>query len=223
MEEDKILIGLDYGLTSQEVIETLIEDVADIGMYGEIARANVKRPEILTLLMKNANTPDDVREFISGVVHLPAALQAEKEEKHEEARKESLTTKIQKLSVSARIQLAMKGGREIRGILARDSNKLVMLAVLANGKITESEIELIAKSKQTLEEALREISKNREWMKNYSIMHAITTNPKTPAGVAVGYVTGLKTKDLIMLEKNKNVSEAVRSGAKRILAARKPK
>jgi hypothetical protein len=98
-----------------------------------------------------------------------------------------------------------------------------MLSVLENGKITESEVEMIARSRSVIEEALRRISRNREWMKNYPILFAIVTNPKTPPGISVAHVSSLKTKDLGLLEKNKNVAEAVRSAVKKLFQARKPR
>ncbi|MBI5102280.1 MAG: hypothetical protein HZB33_10655 [Nitrospirae bacterium] len=235
-EDDRLLVGLDFSLASPDMIEVLLDDIGDPSVFAEIARANTHRPEILNLLLEHPETPDEVRDFIRGTMNLPVPAQVqvpvpvkekevkkERAEKDPEARKESLTTKIQRLNISARIQLALRGGREIRGILARDSNKEVMLSVLENGKITDSEIELITKSRSVLEEALRRISKNREWMKNYSIVHGLVNNPKTPPGIAVTHITDLRTKDLIMLEKNKGVAEVVRSGAKRVLNVRKPR
>jgi hypothetical protein len=47
------------------------------------------------------------------------------------------------------------------------------------------------------------------------------TNPKTPPGISVVLVNELKTRDLAILEKNKNVIEGVRATAKKILRARK--
>lgn len=225
MEEPQLQIGLDLSVASQEVIEVLIEDSTEPDIFEEIAKANKGRPEILRLLLEHDETPEDVRKFIEGIINLPAIPQKDimKVERTRETRAESLTTKIQRLNVSARIQLALKGGREIRGILIRDSNKEVMLSVLQNGKITESEIELIVKSRSVLEEVLRRISKNREWMKNYSIIQGLVTNPKTPPGIAVTHVSDLKTKDLVILEKNKNVAEAIRSASKKLLQFRKPK
>ncbi|MHB8881590.1 MAG: hypothetical protein ACYC69_08820 [Thermodesulfovibrionales bacterium] len=223
-DDQKILIGLDFSLASKDVLEVLIDDVDDPAVYDEIAKANVHRPEILTMLLEHAETPAEVRSFISGHINLPVPQRAaEPKEKPEEMRRESMTSKIQKLSISARIQLALKGGREIRGILARDSNKEVMLSVLDNGKITESEIEMIAKSRSVLEEALRRISKNREWMKNYAIVVGLVNNPKTPPGIAVSFVSDLRVKDLVTLERNKGVAEVVRGAAKRLLNVRKPK
>jgi hypothetical protein len=228
MEETPKLIGLDYATASQEILEILLEDASEPGVFEEVANANLHRPEILRLILENPDTPEEVRSQVEERLSMPvkASLEMVKAERSKEAREtrgESLVTKIQKLSVSARIQLALKGGREIRGILARDTNKEVMLGVLENGKITEPEIETIARSRQTLEEALRRIARNREWMRSYPIVYALVTNPKTPAGISVSHVSDLKTKDLVVLERNKNLAEAVRSAAKKLLHARKPK
>jgi hypothetical protein len=225
MEEDQqILIGFDYALASAEVLEILMDDIEDPATFDEIARANIRRPEILAMVLHHPDTPDAVREYVTGVLQVPVPIiSSEIAEIPHEVRRESLTGKIQRLTVSARIQLALKGGREIRGILARDSNKEVMFSVLDNAKITTPEIELIVKSRSALEEALRRISRNREWMRNYAIVQGLVTNPKTPPGIAVTYVSSLKTKDLAAVEKNKNVSEAVRLAAKKMLHARKPK
>jgi hypothetical protein len=225
MEEDQQrLLGLDYALASTEVLEILIEDIEDPEMFDEIARANTHRPEILSMLLHHPDTPEGVKSFITGILQVPVpVISADRTEVTHEMRRESLTTKIQRLTISARIQLALKGGREIRGILSRDSNKEVMFSVLDNAKITNPEIELIVKSRSALEEALRRISRNREWMRSYAIVQGLVSNPKTPPGIAVTHVSDLKTKDLFALEKNKNVSEAVRLASRKLLHARKPR
>lgn len=225
MEEPKILIGLDLSVASREVIELLIEDAADLAVFDEIARANQSRAEILELLFHHPDTPEQVKTHISGILQLPVKPQAKTGDEHrrKQAKPQNLLQRIQMLSVGERLQLALKGGREIRSILIKDSNKQVMLSVLDNQKITDSEVELIARSRQMPEEVLRTISKNREWLKNYAISFALVTNPKTPPGIAMTLISGLKIKDLLLLDKNRNVPELVRSAAKRLLAARKPK
>ncbi len=233
MENDKVFIGIDFSLASQEVIELLIEDPQGPDIFNEIAQANTQRPEILKLLMNHQGTPEDVKKYIGGVLNLPATVisdlvkagedqAVEKAEKAREKRTETIAQKTQKLSVSQRIQLALRGGREIRGLLVKDPNKEVMLSVLDNQKITESEVEMVARSRSVPEEALRRIAKNREWMKNYAILLGLVTNPKTPPGVSVTLVTNIKTRDLVILEKNRNVAEVVRSAAKKLLQWRKP-
>ncbi len=61
MEEDRILIGIDFSNASKEVIELLIEDASETSIFEEIAKANMNRPEILTLLLENPDIPDEVR------------------------------------------------------------------------------------------------------------------------------------------------------------------
>jgi len=223
--DDPILIDLDLSVASREVIEILIEDASEADIFDEIAQTNRNRQEILELLIHHRNTPEHVKTFVSGILQLPVLHPAEAvaEQKAEHVKPLSLLQKIQTLSVGERLQLAMKGSREIRTLLAKDTNKQVMLSVLGNQKITESEVELIARSRQVPEEALRKISRNREWLKNYAVSFALVTNPKTPPAIAVTLITGFKIKDLVILEKNKNVPEIVRSAAKRLLIARKPK
>jgi hypothetical protein len=225
MEDSEILIGLDLSVASLEVIELLIEDASGDDVFDEIARANQGRQDILELLFNYPDTPEQIKTYISGILHLPAepAVKIATEKKTREARPQNLLQKIQSLSVGERLQLALKGGREIRSILVKDANKQVMLSVLENQKITDSEVEMIARSRSVHEEALRIISKNREWLKNYAITFALVTNPKTPPGISVTLISGLKVKDLVILEKNKNVPELIRSSAKRLLTVRKPK
>jgi len=177
----------------------LIEDPTDDGIFEEIALANSGRPEILQLLLANSRTPEDVRKLVSGSLHLPEKVsrevaRPEKAEHAEEMRAHSLQQKIQRLTVSERIHLAMRGGREIRNILIKDTNKEVQMSVLENQKMTETEVEMIARSRSVPEEILRRITKNRDWMKNYGVVFALVTNPKTPAGIAVGLVSDLKAK-----------------------------
>ena len=225
MDEPKILIGLDFSVASKEVIEILIDDAADPALFQDIARTNINRPDILKLLYDHPDTPEEVRNYISGMLHVPAKLSTEvaRKEKPREARTQNILLRIQNLGVGERIQLALKGGRDIRTILIKDTNKEVMLSVLDNQKITDTEVELIARSRSVPDEALRRIAKNREWLKNYAIVHALVTNPKTPAGISVSMVSDLRLKDLVILEKNKNVPDVIRSAAKRLLSVRKPK
>ena len=223
MEEPRILLGLDFSLASQEVIELLIEDASGPEVFDEIAKANQNRPEILKLLLENTNTPEEVRQFVSGFLQLPAkpSLEVTKAEKTKEMHAETMLLKIQKLSVAERIHLALRGGREIRSILVKDPNKEVMYSVLENQKITDSEIEMIARNRSVPEEVLRRITKNREWMKKYAIVYALVTNPKTPPGISLSLVSTLRIKDLTILESNKNIAEVVRSVAKKLLQVRK--
>jgi hypothetical protein len=222
MEEQRLL-ELDLSSSPMQVIELLIEDVSDPSVFEEIAKANMKRPEILKLLLDNPSTPETVRQQVAEVLQVPVETThgIEKVKKTPEVRTHTIYQKTQGLSFSEKRLLALRGGKDVRSILLKDPNKEISLTVLDNPKITETEVELIAKSRSSPDEAIRKIIKKREWMKKYSIILAIISNPKTPAGVGIPLLSGLKTKDLASLEKNKNISEAIRSSAKTLLRGRK--
>ena len=55
---------------------------------------------------------------------------------------------LSSLPIIERMKLAMKGTREQRAQLIRDSNKLVAAAVLSSPKLNEAEVEAFAKMAQ---------------------------------------------------------------------------
>ena len=77
------------------------------------------------------------------------------------ASRDSVLQKISKLNIRGRITLAMRGTKEERSILIRDSNKLVAIAVLDSPKISDGEVEKIALQKNVLEAVLRAIQMKR--------------------------------------------------------------
>ncbi|MFN3479422.1 MAG: hypothetical protein ACK415_03460 [Thermodesulfovibrionales bacterium] len=220
MEETK-LIGLDLSVASPEVIEILLEFSGEPEVFKEVFESNRNRPDILRLLAQQSALPLEIREDIERLLNLPAKVMELPHPSSAQARKETLLQRIQHLTVGEKIALALRGGQEIRSILLKDPNKEVVLSVLKNPKMTETEIEMLAHSRNAPEEALRAICRNREWTKNYNIIFALVNNPKTPPGLSVPFVTSLRTKDLVILEKNKNVPEAVRAAARRLVQSRK--
>jgi hypothetical protein len=130
------------------------------------------------------------------------------------------TQKILRMNTAEKVQLAIKGTREERSILIKDSSKLVQEAVLDSPKLTENEVEGIAKLRSVSEDVLRIISGNREWIKSYAITHSLAINPKTPVGIAIHLVARLTSRDLKILGSDKNVSEAVRRQARKVTLSR---
>lgn len=222
MQDQRLPIHIDYSTASASLLGLILAESPDDAVFKEIFQTNLHRPEILGLLMNNPDTPHEIRREISDRLNLSSQTltEAEKASNTPDERSQTLLQKIQKLSVSERIQLALRAGKEVRTILLRDPNKEVSLTVLENPKLTETEVELIAKSRSVHDEALRKISKKKEWMKNYNILQSLITNPKTPPAISLPLVSDLKTRDLVLLCKNRNISEGVRSTAKKILKAR---
>lgn len=148
-------------------------------------------------------------------------LENERLEKGEvKAERVSLIRRIMFMNTKDRMKLAMKGDREARSILIRDSNKVVCSAVVNNPRITEQEIENIAAMRTVSDEVLRLIAMNRSWARAYPIIHNLARNPRTPIPTVMNILNRIRTKDLQNLTQNRNVSEAVRRQAHRLQQAR---
>ena len=125
-------------------------------------------------------------------------------------RKLSTFQRIAKMGVSGRVKVAFTGNKEERAILIRDGSKVVQNAVLASPKLTEPEVEVFSAAKNLQENVLREISRNRKFMKNYSIIRNLVNNPRCPLDVGLTLVKNLLVGDLKTLQSNKNVSDTIR-------------
>ena len=110
----------------------------------------------------------------------------------------------------------MRGSKEDRSILIRDSTKLVALAVLDSPKVSEAEVEGYALQKNVLESVLRAIPMKRRFAKNYNIMRNLVFNPRTPLDLSLGLMKNLLVHDLKNLSGNKEVSDTIRKLALRM-------
>jgi len=145
-----------------------------------------------------------------------AAVKAKKPVVPHDDKRDSVLQKIAKLNISGRIALAMRGNKEERSILIRDSTKLVSLAVLDSPKVSDAEVEKFALQKNVLEAVLRAIPMKRKFAKNYSIMRNLVFNPRTPLDLSLGLMKNLLVHDLKNLSANKEVSDTVRKLALRM-------
>lgn len=133
----------------------------------------------------------------------------------EEGKKLSLGKRILAMNVSEKIKLATKGNKEARGILIRDSNKLVSVAVIRSPRITDGEVLTQAQNKICPDDVLRVIFSNREWLRKYAIKLALVKNPKVPQGVSMRLLNTLHEHDVKSLAKDKNVPGTVQMLAKK--------
>jgi len=132
----------------------------------------------------------------------------------------AMINRILRMGMKDRVKLATKGDREARNILVRDPNRIVAQAVVQNARITEQEIEKIASMRSVPEDVLRQIAINRNWARNYVIVHNLARNPRTPIANVISILTRLQLRDLQTMTKNRNVSDAVRKQALRLVTAR---
>jgi len=127
---------------------------------------------------------------------------------------------IGQLRVPERIQLALKGNKEARTLLLKDPNRQVVMAVVESPRLTDDEIDGMAKSKNMSGEVLCAMARNPIWMSRYSVMEGLVTNPKTPLPVSLGFLKNLRVKDLEKLSKNRGVPAVLRTTAMKMLTAK---
>jgi len=155
------------------------------------------------------------------IANVQRVIQHEKLEVGDPSRERvSLIRRIMMMTPKDRLKMAMKGDREARGILIRDANKVVACAVVNNPRLSEQEVENIASMRTVATEALRLISMNRSWARQYPIIHNLARNPRTPIPTAIQILPRIRTKDLLNLAQNRNVPEQIRRHAQRLGQAR---
>lgn len=182
---------------------------ADLEELFRIASARVDDPELRAQIIE-ANLDD-----------VPEDLFDEDDEATEE-RKVALSMLIREMSLPQKIKLALLGGQTARGILIRDTNRMIPQYVLENPKITENEVLDFAKNTQTDDQVLRLIGNNSSWTKSYALKYALVSNPKTPIDVALKWLKFLQEKDLGRLAKSKNVPQVVSSQCRKLLDKKGP-
>jgi hypothetical protein len=163
--------------------------------------------------VNDRNEPVDLSEFILSECIEPVKALGEKKYK----KNISFQDKTDKSTGEKRKSAFFCGSKE-RSNLLRDPNKEVVLSVLENPKITETEIAQFAKLHTMPGEAIKKIIQNKAWMKHYGIVSALVNNPKTPPFIATTLASKLKKKDLRKLERNRGVCEVVRGAAKKLLS-----
>jgi hypothetical protein len=131
-------------------------------------------------------------------------------------RKLSVLQKIARMKAAERVKAAFSGGRDERMILIRDGAKVVQNAVLASPKLTDPEVETFAAAKNVSENVLREIARNRRFMKNYNVGRNLVGNAKCPLDLSLTLVKNLMVYDLKALRFNKAVPETIRQVAAKL-------
>jgi len=129
----------------------------------------------------------------------------------------ALWSRIRAMSVGQKVKLAFNGNKEVRSVLLRDSNKVIPRLVLQNPRITEDEVLMLARDRNTDEEILRQIAERREWIRVYAVRAALVENARTPLAKAVSLIQTLDERELSRLSKSKHVSNAIAVQARRLL------
>ncbi len=209
--------------TPDSVLEQIVHRYYD---DEELLKDIVRCPNLseTTLAFIALVASDEVKSFISGTRVIDVVMgdvQTGEDQPGGARKKLNMTQIIMKMNPSQKIKLALTGAKEARGILVRESSKMVSLSVLNNPRVTIGEIETFAKSQNLSEDVIRKIGTNAEWTRKNTIASALVFNPKTPVSISLGFMPRLSDRELGILEKSKGVPEAVRMNARATLARRK--
>lgn len=211
LDFENVIDGEDDPKIGPEFQRIIREEMNRVNAEEDIAEQAISE-ENLAMMDDNSETDELVNQIISqmsaeGEVASPERL--------------TMLQKIARMTTKARVKLALKGNREARNILRRDPTKSVIMGVLGNSRITESEVEAISAMKTLPEEALRLISLNRQWIRNYPIVHNLVRNARTPVATGLPLLNRLFPKDLKAMVSNRNVPDVLRKQAGRLAVARR--
>ncbi len=186
-------------------------------------------PQSLSAFLARADVPEDLVAFFVDRGIAPAgtaAIDAETPlietedvgaalvEVVEDGERLPLIQRLAQMSIVEKIRVAMKGSREERAVLIRDSNKVVAVSVLSSPKLTENEVEVFARMASVSDEILRIIAHTRAWVKNYQVVLGLVRNPKTPVAMSMNLLPRLIERDMRMLSIDRNVPDPLRIAAR---------
>jgi hypothetical protein len=203
---------------TQEHITVLLRDPKLMPVAIEyFARHAGERRDWVEALLSNPSLPDKSRTLL---VAADAALSEDTQEISENDEDLNIAQRIQRMNVGQKIKTAMKGDKEARTILIKDTNRDVFMAVLKNPGLKENEIEMLTKNTGTNAEILRAIANNREWVANRNILNGLVMNPKTPVNLSIRFLPRLGRKDVEFIAKSRSLPVALRNNAKRIISTK---
>lgn len=128
---------------------------------------------------------------------------------------------VASLNAAQKVSLALKGNKEARTLLIRDSNKVVCTSAIRNPRVTEPELISAAQSRSVSDDVIRIIARSKEMTRTYMVKKALVYNPKTPVQVSMQFLALLRQSDLAAVAKSRNVASPVSTQAKRLLARKK--
>jgi hypothetical protein len=200
-----------------EESELTLQDAALLAAYIEVPDVEVDDSWLSTDLIEEfyEETPEQRQAIVNKIL---GELKAEDGVDPNEF--VTIVRRILLMNVKDRVRFAMKGDREVRNILIRDSNRIVSEAVIKNPKITDQEVEKIAAMRTVSSDILRQIGIKRQWLRSYGIIHNLARNPRTPMPIIMGIIPRLMPRDLKSLGSNRNVPDAVRQQAARLAQTR---
>lgn len=130
---------------------------------------------------------------------------------------DDLGARYRGMSQPEKMQAALHGSREVRGIIMRDSNRALHVMLLKNPHLRLDEVQTMARIPSLSSEALLQISRHDTWSQDGTVCTNLVRNPKTPPPVAVSLLDRVPRAELRRLATGQGVREPIaRAAAKRL-------
>lgn len=181
-------------------------------------------PDFDEFLKEQANAEDvevgDEEEEESNMSRLERLRAERSPKKKEEELTGPLYSRVQQMNLAQKVRLAIVGNREAINLLVKQSNRLVHMAAIKSPRLQFADIRKLSANKSMPDGVIRYIAGNREWTQHYEIKLNLVNNPKTPLAESIAMVNHLRTNDLRMLMRNRNVSHQLARQAKTLVSKR---
>ena len=127
--------------------------------------------------------------------------------------RKTIAEALKDMNVGQKIKVAMLGNLEVRKMLIKDPRKQIVMAVLANARITDKEVAAIAGDPSSSLDAISYIASSKSLNKSYAVKLALVNNPKTPMKTALMLLETIRMNDLKNIAKSRNVSNVIKQRA----------
>jgi hypothetical protein len=136
---------------------------------------------------------------------------------------EKVAKRLEDMTISEKIRVAMLGSSAQRRVLACSPVRTIAEAAVRSPRMQPDEVQKLAMLPEANEEVLRQIARRGDWLKNSRTRFCLARNPKTPVNIAISQLGHLGDFDLKALEKSRQVPVQVRNIAKQIIEKRHEK
>jgi hypothetical protein len=128
-----------------------------------------------------------------------------------------LIERLPNLAAGERLALARRAGPAVLAHLRKDPSPRVIAAMLENPRLTEGILLPLLCGDEVSAPVLALIAANARFGNRYPVRLAVAKNPRTPAGVAMGLLPGLRKPDLGAVSTDSRLAPAVRRRARLLL------
>jgi hypothetical protein len=126
--------------------------------------------------------------------------------------------RYRKMSPTEKIQAALHGSREMRGMVMRDTNRTLHVYLLKNGHLGIDEVATMARIQSLSTEALIQIARHDSWGLDPNIATSLVRNPKLPVPIAIEVLEKVPRAELRRLATGNGVRMPIAQAAARRIA-----